>query len=542
MLEILLPDPVQVSCDKVYVTDSKEITVHLVAKSIHSLCPLCGSKSSKIHSRYNRQLMDLPWADIPVSIRLQVRRFFCINTECDRAIFCERLPGVVAPWARRTERLAKAQCAIGLALGGAAGARLCVALVMKAGIDLLLSLVRRISQDRQPIPRVLGVDDWAQRKGQTYGTILVDLERGKILDLLPDRTADTLVQWLKERPGIEIVTRDRSPTYAEAIHQAIPEAIQIADRWHLLKNLSDNVFKILQQEYGVIKKQLIKSMEREGRSNGHIKLSATTLEDEIQDLTPAEQRRLDRMVCAQQLAEKGWTQKAVAQHLNVHPKTVRGYLLASFPKAKRHRNHQRILDPFKAYILKRWNEGCHNAAQLFREIRPQGYLGQKTTVREYVRQLRLASGLPPRVRGQEGKYLKADPTKRPPTLRTLTWLIVKQPDELSVEEKECLELISTGHPKLATTIRLAKAFAAMIRQHKSEELNSWLEQAEQSGFQVWRNFAASLRQDYEAVRASLLYNWSNGPTEGHINRLKCVKRQMYGRAKLDLLRQRLVTA
>lgn len=152
--------------------------------------------------------------------------------------------------------MAKAQRAIALALGGAAGARLASALVMKAGIDLLLNLVRRRGGLEQATPRVLGVDDWAKRKGQNYGTILVDLERREIVDLLADRTAETLIEWLRKHPGIEIVTRDRSQTYADAIQQGAPDAVQIADRWHLLKNLTDAVFKILQQEYKTIKKLL----------------------------------------------------------------------------------------------------------------------------------------------------------------------------------------------------------------------------------------------------------------------------------------------
>jgi transposase len=166
-----------------------------------STCPVCNQKTSKVHSRYNRHLADLPWADVPVSICLEVRRFFCQNDNCPRVIFRERLPGVVMPWARRTESLAKAQRAIGLALGGAAGTRLSALLMMKAGIDLLLSLIRRIAHSERPSPRVLGVDDWAKRHGQSYGTILVDLERGEIVDLLADRTAETLTQWLSERPG-----------------------------------------------------------------------------------------------------------------------------------------------------------------------------------------------------------------------------------------------------------------------------------------------------------------------------------------------------
>lgn len=541
MLKLLLPDASQVRCENVTVLkDNEGLLLELVSNNDYSVCPLCGEKTSRVHSWYSRRMVDLPWADVAISIDLQVRRFFCLNDDCPRVIFCERLPGVVAPWARRTERMAKAQRAIGFALGGAAGVRLASALVMKAGIDLLLTLVRRRRPLEQATPRVLGVDDWAKRKGQNYGTILVDLERGEIVDLLADRTAETLIEWLRKHPGIEIVTRDRSQAYADAIKQGAPTAVQVADRWHLLKNLTDAVFKILQQEYKTIQK-LLEPTEGDDQSKGHHEeLAAAILTAGVEELTPAEQRRKGRIDRAHQLANQGWRQKDIARSLNVHPKTVRRYLQASVPEARRHRRGLRLLDPFKGYILQRWNEGFRNAAQLFREIQRQGYPGQITTVRDFVQQLRQASGLPPRVRFAQGHLLLCDPTKRPPSLRSLTWYIVKQPDKRSEEDESVLVQITADRPKLAATLQLAREFAAMVRQRQAEKLDEWLKQASESGYQIWKNFAASLQQDYAAVRAALLYSWSNGPTEGHVNRLKCVKREMYGRAKLDLLRQRLV--
>jgi transposase len=354
MLDLLLPDPTQVECEDIVVLeDHKGIELQLVAIRTCSACPICQTETDRVHSRYNRCLADLPWADVSVSIRLRVRRFFCVNKHCPRTVFCERLPGVTEPWARRTGRLARAQCAIGLALGGSAGARLSATLLMKAGIDLLLSLVRRMVQMIAPTPRVLGVDDWAKRKGQAYGTILVDLEQSRIVDLLPDRTAESLIQWLEGHPGIEIVSRDRSQTYADAISQAAPEAIQVADRWHLLKNLSDALFKILQEEYGIIKKQLAKTHEEEGAKCHQVELTTASGNDSSQELTPAEQRRKERMELAQRFHKQGWSQRDIARHLNVNRKTVSRYLRSFSARAWRHRKSRRLLDPFKPYILDR---------------------------------------------------------------------------------------------------------------------------------------------------------------------------------------------
>jgi transposase len=377
------------------------------------------------------------------------------------------------------------------------------------------------------------VDDWAKRKGQRYGTILVDLEHGQTIDLLDDRSADTLAEWLKRHSEIAVVSRDRSQTYAQAITESAPEAIQVADRWHLLKNLSEVVFKSLQQEYAVIKRQLEHSSEYEQQT-----FSEMEYLDKAEMLTPAEKRREQRMGSTHQLLNLGWTQKSVARHLNIHPKTVHRYLHSTSPKSRRH-HPTRLLDPFKPYILKRWNEGCHNAAQLFREIKPQGFSGETTIVRLYVRQLRQASGIPPKVRSQQGSVLNNDPTYSP-SLRKLTSSIIKRPENRTEEDENLLFKISFEQPKLITTIGLARSFVEIVRHQQAAELDLWLERASSCGYRVWHNFAGGLKQDYKAVHAALLYPWSNGPTEGHINRLKYLKRQMYGRGKDDLLRKRVL--
>jgi transposase len=245
------------------------------------------------------------------------------------------------------------------------------------------------------------------------------------------------------------------------------------------------------------------------------------------------------MESAKQLLQKGWTQKSVAHKLHIHPKTVRRYQRSTSPKSRRSR-FSHLLDPFKPYILQRWNEGCHNAALLFREIKPKGFAGEITIVLLYVRQLRQASGLPPKVRNRHVQPLNGDHTKYPPSLRKLSSLIVKRPENRSDEDEKILSKISAEQPKLMMTIKLARNFAEIVRQQQSDGLDSWLEQASKSGYRVWHNFADGLRQDYKAVRAALELPWSNGPTEGHINRLKYLKRMMYGRGNDDLLRKRVL--
>jgi transposase len=462
-------------------------TIGLVVESTahQASCPMCQEESTEVHSTYMRYPVDLAWGEWRIVLHLRVKRFFCRNDACQKRTFAEQFPGLVARYARRTERVITRQQQVGVNVS----ARTAETLLALAQIGVSDTTVNRLIRDLpepevSPI-RVLGVDDWAKRKGRHYGTLLVDLERGQVIDLLGDRI--------------------------------------------------EAVFKILQQEYAVIKKKLDTGLEQD---DCKIELPETSLPVEPERLTPAEERRKERMAKTQQLHRQGWTQKSIAHHLNIHPKTVRRYLQSPTIKSRRHRTG-RLLDPFKPYVVQRWNEGCHNAMQIFREIEQQGFTGKPTIVRDFVRQLRKAGAQSHSVHSPKEKALGTNLTKLP-SLRSLTRFILKRPEQQSEDEEKVLTHIGDGQPKLTTTINLAREFAAIVRQRQVKKLDTWLEQASKSEYPVWRHFAAGLKKDYAAVHAALTFHWSNGPTEGHINRLKCLKRQMYGRAKDDLLRKRLL--
>jgi transposase len=514
--------------------ENNKISLEVESTTCEASCPICRVESKKIHSRYIRYPIDLAWADRCVVFNLKVKRYFCQNQDCPKRTFAEQFPGIVIPYARRTNRVTEKQQRISVNTCARTAERLLSCEQIGMSDSTVNRVIRKLPEPEPHIVRVVGVDDWAKRKGQRYGTILVDLERGQIIDILGDRTADTLAQWLKEHPDIEIVSRDRSQTYADAISEGAPKAIQVADRWHLLQNLSEAVFKILQQEYETIKKHLSQSSGPEQPIQPEIQQP-----DNEKVLTPAEGRRKERMERAKQLLQQGWTQKRVARHLSIHPKTVRRYQRSTSPKSRR-AHFSYLLEPFKPYLLQRWNEGCHNAAQLCREIKPKGFGGETTIVRLFVRQLRQVSGIPPKARNSQGLVLNGDPTKSPPSLRKLSSLIVKRPENRLEEDEKTLSQISDEQPKLITTIKLARTFAEIVRQQQPQEFDPWLEQASKSGYRVLHNFADGLRQDYKAVRAALELPWSNGPTEGHINRLKYLKRMMYGRGSDDLLRKRVI--
>jgi transposase len=579
--EHLLPSSTALHLEDVTLDDRQQFIVTVTAVQETAHCPRCAQPSARVHSRYTRTVADLPWADSPVQLLLHVRKFVCTTPDCPRRIFTERLPAVLTPWARRTTRLADHQRQIGLALGGAAGERLGATLDQAAGRTTLLHLVRTSPSITAPTPRILSIDDFALRKGQRYASILVDLERGVVIDLLPDRTAETFAQWLRDHPGVEVISRDRAGSYAEGATQGAPNAVQVADRWHILKNLGDALTDVLTTHQEAIAQVLCTTAAdciapaTEGAFGVSDSLSADTPFSEHASSTGADQvsvddptlvvgqpahaspasrrqavqeqrraQRLARYEAVVQLHQAGWTISAIGDEIGLDRTTVRKYLTApTFPERQPGiRRRSTLLDPFKPYILERWNAGCHTAMQMVRELEQRGYRGGRTSVLAFVTQLRKASGLPPKKRLGRTSGPITDPTRQRPTPRRLTRLILRKGEDQDEASQQQVAHIGQACREVETAISLAQEFAVIIRQRQSDTLEDWLERAAQSDVPALVSFAGGLRRDEAAVKAAVRLPWSNGPTEGHINRLKLLKRQSYGRAKLDLLRQRVLAA
>jgi transposase len=499
-------------------------------------CPDCQQPSSSIHSRYIRQPQDLPCTQYGVRLELQVHRFRCCNQACPRRTFVERLPELVPFYARRTQRLTARLRAISFEAGAEAGARIGRHCGIQTSGDTLLRVLRQTPETSHSPPRVVGIDDWAFKKGLRYGTIVVDLEQHCPIDLLPDRRVETVKQWLVQHPSVEIVTRDRSQDYAQAITEGAPQAVQIADRWHLLKNLTDALQKVLN---GYAKRL---------RQWGFDPQTATLLQATAvpeRSPTQCEQHqsqmrravRLERYQQVHHLHRQGWHQVTIAQHLGISTKTVRRYLAApAFPEHRR-RRYTTKLDRYKTYLLHRWNEGCHNAARLADEIRAQGYTGGITQVREYVTRLRQAQATQT---GPLASSLPASLATKPLTPRRAAFLLLCPMDANNQTQAEFSKQFFALFPELHPIVEPFQCFAVLVREKRAADFDDWMQTATHSDCTALRQFAGGLQRDEAAVRAALSSDWSSGQCEGQINRLKFLKRQMYGRARFDLLRLRVL--
>lgn len=503
-------------------------------------CPTCAEPSNRIHSRYQRTLHDLPWQGRPVMLRVHARRFRCLNPACPRRTFAEALTGAARSSTHRTERLGELQCHLGLALGGEAGTRLAERLAMPTSADTLLRLVNRVSRlaEPRPVPRVLAVDDWSWRRARRYGTILVDLERNAVVDLLPDRQAATLAEWLRHHPGVEIVARDRAGAYADGIRQGAPNAIQVTDRWHLLRNLGDAVRAAVDRQHAAIRR-ITKQITEEAALPASNMASVAT--DQINPIKPtaAEQRsqtafarRQARYEEAARLKASGMSIKRIAAGLGAERKTIRRWLRAGGAALWRKPQHAGLFGPYHDYLDRRWNEGCRNAAQLWRELVTLGFSGRPGTVRHWIGRWRKSE---PRVANTT--TVQVVPIQ-PPSARQLARLLMIDETRPEVDPSFVTRVLEQL-PGLAECVAAAKRLNRVLRRQSNENLEEVLESAAGTAL---KDFTAALRRDLHAVQAALDLPWTTSPAEGQINRLKTLKRSMYGRAGFNLLRARVLHA
>lgn len=520
-LSILLPDSQTLSLNHV-VTRPASLWLEVTSTMSGSVCPGCDRVANRIHSRYQRTLKDLSCCGRRVCLHLHVRRFFCDTPSCNQQIFCERLPGIVDVYRRVTRRLHDQCRQIALEVGAESAGRILHWIAQPVSADAML---HDLHQELTPTQGFqvyhLGIDDWAWRKGQTYGTILVDLDRHVPLDLLVDRDVSTVAAWLKEHPEVRLVTRDRATGFQEAVNLGAPQAMQVADRWHLLKNLQETLERFL-----VRLQPQVRSCFEKAFVQAH---QATRIEpvETVKSLPPTD-RAQERFRQIKTHQKHGLSARSIALELGISKVTAQKYMaLDACPGQMRRRARTTPLTPHLSWIVEQWNQGKRNAAVLFRHLRREGYSGGYTSVREYCARLRRHTGMPAE------KW-------QVPTPKTLSWLLL-QPDR--IKNAHYPEGLHQCRKKLSEFTLGEQLFLdgwALLSGKSDQQLHDWLNAARKSAIPELISFAAGVDRDFDAVRNAITTPWSNGQVEGQVNRLKVLKRSMYGRASLHLLRARLL--
>jgi transposase len=350
---------------------AQQITVDLTSRRQTARCPDCQRQSRRVHSRFTPQLRDLPLGHRPVGLRLHARRFRCLEPTCARQTFRERLPQIAPPYQRRTPVLCQALEAVSFALGGQGSARLARQLHLGARGASRNALLRLI------------------RRAMRYGALLVDLERHRVIELLPDREAATLARWLAQHASaaLAVLSRDRGGAFADGVRQGAPQALQVADRFHLLQNVGQALDRVLLREHRAlthVAKTLSETNTEPLRAEeGSVPAVAlpppTQVEREHAAVEARRRARYERVVA---LAAEGSSLREVARRAQVSRASVRAYLLAGQYRSCAPCRRPHDCDAYAAYLRARWDEGERNSATLLAEIQAQGFTGAASTLRQ----------------------------------------------------------------------------------------------------------------------------------------------------------------
>lgn len=492
------------------------LTISAVSTQVSPCCPLCGVHASRIHSTYRRHMADVPCGGQYVRLLVQVRKFFCDNTSCARKIFAERLTPFVAPGARLTTRLYQLVQAVGLATSGRLGERLAERLVIQVS---WMTILRRImALPTAPVEQVreLGIDDFAFWRGRKFGTILVDMQSHKVIDLLPDRKAETAAAWMGAHPEIELVSRDRGGDYAAGARQGAPQATQVADRFHLYKNLVEAVELILARCRAEVRKNAQSAVQKEPQGEApkpvlyeHAEVIAIENwkpEPEACDERARLSRRAqcyDRYQQVMALYEQGLGFAEITRRVGLSRRTIERWIKeGAFPEAKRRRKRRSIFDPYAEYVLSRWEQGCTNGLQLWQEIQAQEYQGSAQTLYRYLRGLR-----------KKRRVIWKPEVPHTPlqdfSANDAVWLFARDPDTLDEKEQETFTSICQASETASTTYQLVQEFRHLLHHRQGDKLDTWLEKCSASQIREFQGFVQGIERDKAAVVAGLTLHQNN---------------------------------
>lgn len=506
--------------------DGTAIIIHATACKKWAACPLCKGRCKRIHSKYTRIFSDLPVAGYLVRVRLQARKFFCDNPRCSRKIFTERFQQEIKPYGRRSFRSDQLLARLALELGGNTGSRISGYVGLSVSATTILRIVKDLKTERKiSTSGVIGVDDWAFKKGRNYGTVIVDLTTREVIDLLPDREAPTLTHWLKEHPEIETVSRDRYGPYALAIKEGAPQAQQVADRFHLFMNLGKAVKGVL-QKHGKTLKNAFSAYSTPAA--GHVIQQVTEEPEEGKPVERINVKRQYKFEKVKELRQAGYSLRAISKSLNISRQTIRTYL-AQDKIAPKESPRSTNFDDFLDYLFHPDNRG-KTYRRLHQEIVQIGFTGQYT-------QFCNRMGQSPQL-----SIPQNSPLHKPAHIRTwsttrLSILLYMDKREIKKkDDRDFLELLYQQCPEIKQMEILVKKFKQLFQDKAEGALKTWIEEATQPGSTL-KHFAANLKKDFHAVNNAVITPYSNGQVEGQVNRIKNIKRRMYGRASFNLLQK-----
>jgi transposase len=553
------------------------IVILLACQEASACCPLCSQPSSRVSSRYLREVADMPWRQMPVLLRLEVRRFFCDTKDCKQKVFSEQFPLMLRKWGRSTLDHEKALVRLGLVCGGEPGARLAAELGMPSSGDTILRRLRRVPPAERvaPAPVCVGIDDFALHKGHRYGTVIVDHESGAVWDILPERSSESTAAFLAGQPQIGIVTRDRAELYANGISAGRPEAVQVADRFHVQENLREAVVRLLDRHHREIAIACQAACSEPQPAAASEAPALEPLASEAPELepvasqapastpanapesapapmaaaqTPTEpstpplskrvlqsmdrrDRRFARYEQVISLRKQQLSVRAIRKQTGCSLATIIKYLRAAgFPEHARPQR-RRIIDPFVPTLRALWDAGEHRVEELHRKLQALGFTGSVHMVNASLAPWRKAA----RAQAREAPSPIRISSKR------LSWLLLHDKIEPKPGEQKVIDQLRQACDAVRHGVELAREFRAIFQQHQSGKLLEWIgrAQGEQAPVELI-NFARGIEKEWPSMKAAVELPWSNGRAEGHVNRIKLIKRQMYGRANFDLLRIRVL--
>jgi transposase len=487
LVPTLLPDADTLALDGMTLTEQR-LTLHLHTTLPTAICPTCQQPTARVHSHYQRTLQDVAWGTWMVQLRLTVRRFRCSNPVCPCTAFTERLPHVAPVAARRTTRLCREHGQIAHALGGAAGTRRCQQQAIPTSRQTLLRILRQPPPTSPPAPTVVGIDDWAWGKGQSMGTIVVDLARRQTIALLADDREATVAAWLKQHPSIQVVCRDRSRVYANAITAGAPQARQIVDRWHLGKNVGEVVERVAERH----------SAARQTAANpppaetapapaAEAAPDAAPTPAETAPLSPRQAEKQRQFERVKQLHAAGSSQRAIGRELGLDRRTVKHYILAeTFPGAKLRRvSTPSTVQPYADLVCQRRRAGATMQA-IWEELREQGYTGSYSSVQRFIKQHAPEPGG------------TAPPPRRQLSARAASILLLTPIEQLDAERAALRERLEVGCPELRDSGERARALLTIIRDQDGAGLQPWLDAAQEKGVPEMQRFATRLVCEQDA--------------------------------------------